>query len=590
MSKNSYKPTNKGSPCPCCNKVNGNCRITESDFKLPYWAGNKTLKGDLILCITFRNDLTSYKYRGETSNGIWGKYISNELSEELSRQWTPPNRQNSNIDSDCQREIDREIEKRRQEILAQREKQRILEQKAEALEKKVLLPESDRDREIRKILSDLTISDRDYKELTNRGFKHSQILECDYKSIQIGQPLSPKISQLLAGVTADGMSLNNHVSGMILPIPNEKGQYVGWQYKFDVKEDKYRWPKTYVANRSYDITSKLKETLKMPLGYFRPRSKSPCKDVIALTESVGFKPRLTADRFNLLTLGASGGMFTSSPQTFERFLKSAKEELGTNNVVLYADAGSVKNPLVLNQYHKTTEFLKERGFNIGFGWWNQIDKEKGDIDEITLDTKIEQISPERYFKIAKQHCNWEPYDINSPISEVESRNSTSISTIYDKFASELSDARTPEQLQEVISSYQTKFGARFNNIKKEAWTQLDKTLKKNITDFIAADKEKSDRQQERVEAIVPVLATYLNTLKKHRVENYKSLIEYNPIQKTITYRCKNNPQEYLNAKNINGQWLNCGSNISKEKAEYFKQEAFQKVRQRQLIDRKKKLT
>ncbi len=540
--------------------------------------------------MSLKGDTATHTYRGDTNGGVWGKYIFNDLNEQLSREWTPPNRENGEaIDPKAQEAIKLEIEKRRQAILAEREKQKILEKEADALEKKVLLSEIDRDREIRKVLSDLTISDRHYKELIGRGFNHSQILKYDYKSIQIQQPLSQKTSHLLAGVTADGMSLNNWVSGAILPIPNEKGQYIGWQYKLDIEEDKYRWPKTYVPNRSYDITSKLKDSLEIPMGYFRPKLQSPRKDIIALTESVGFKPRLTADKFDLLTIGASGGMFTSSPQTFERFLNSAKEELGTNNVVLYGDAGSVKNPLVLNQYYKTTEFLKEKGFSISFAWWNQIEKERGDIDEIPIDTEIGYISPERYFEIGKQHCNWEPYDSNESISSVSSSDSVStVNKISDKFAAELSDARSLERLQEAISNYETKFGDRFDNIKKQAWIQLDIATKKNITDFIAADKERSDRQQERVETIVPVLATYLNTLKKHRIENYKSLIEYNPIQKTITYRCKDNPQEYLNAKNINGQWLNCGSNISKEKAKYFKQEASQKVRQ--LINCKKKLS
>ena len=461
--------------------------------------------------MNLKGDTGSYTYRGDTNGGVWGKYVSNDLNEELSRQWTPPGRKNeNNSDPKAREAIKLEIEKKRLAIIAEREKQEILKKEAEALEKKALLPEIDRDREIRKVLSSLEISDRHYKELIERGFDLPQILECNYKTIQIQQPLSQKTSHLLAGVTADGMSLNNWVSGTILPIPNEKGQYIGWQYRLDVTEDKYRWPKTYVPNRIYDITSKLKENLEIPIGYFRPRSESPRRDIIALTESVGFKPRLTADNFNLVTIGASGGMFASSAQTFERFLKSAQEELGTNNVVLYADAGSVKNPLVLNQYYKTTEFLIEKGFNISFAWWNQIDKERGDIDEIPIDTKIEYISPERYFEIAKQQCNWEPYDSNNPISSIESKTPIpTLSKISDKFASELSNVQTSEQLQDVISNYQAKYGGRFSNIKQEAWEQLDTATRKSITDFIAVDRENRDRQQKQIEIIVPVLATYL---------------------------------------------------------------------------------
>ena len=82
------------------------------------------------------------------------------------------------------------------------------------------------------------------------------------------------------------------------------------------------------------------------------------------------------------------------------------------------------------------------------------------------------------------------------------------------------------------------------------------------------------------------LYAYLNEMKTYRVDSYKSLIEYNPEEKTIAYRCKDNPEEYLNAKKTNGKWLDCGSNITKEKAEYFKHEASQKVQQ--LVDSAKK--
>lgn len=521
-----------------------------------------------------RGETATHAYKGETKGRGWGKYISKDLNVELTREWKPP-KQNHTDDPEKARQIKQQIEVRRQQILARREKEAAAKQKAEALEKKALLPEIERDREIRKVIESLTISDRDFRELTKRGFTPDQIYEYDYKSIQVEQPLEQKVSHLLAGVKADGQNLNNKVSGMILPIPNEKGLYTGWQYKLNHNKNKYLWPKTYVSTRPYNITSKLKNSLELPIGYFRPKSRSPKTDHIALTESVGFKPRLTADRFNLLTIGASGGMFTSSPKTFEKLLKTAKQELNTNKVVIYGDAGAVKNPLVLNRYHHAAEFLRERGFEVSFAWWEQIDKQKhSDIDEILTDTKIDLISPEEFFAMGKQYCNWKPTDSPSIADPVN----FSSEAIADEFTSDLRNANDSDQLDSILKRYQTKFSDRFEQIKTQAWNNLSIPTKKKITELISNRKQEESIQQQRVEAVVPLLASYLNSHRTHKVESDKSIVEYNKAEETISYSDKIDKKEYLRAKRIEGvRWMDVGSNISEEKMKYFTQEVAPKI-------------
>jgi hypothetical protein len=94
-------------------------------------------------------------------------------------------------------------------------------------------------------------------------------------------------------------------------------------------------------------------------------------------------------------IGAAGGNWASSAI----HLKNSLQKLGAkpgDKVVLFADAGSPKNPSVLRQYKRAVFELIREGYQLLIGWWHQLDKSHPDIDELDDLTKIEFVSLEDF--------------------------------------------------------------------------------------------------------------------------------------------------------------------------------------------------
>jgi hypothetical protein len=498
-----YKRSNKTNPCPCCSDTSAKCLKAAITFSTPIESQKSGIEGEHLLCMNLRGDTNSHKFTGETANGAWGKYISHELSEELSREWGNSRARISSLSPQKKIEIEN-LHRERLKAKAEKEKQAI------ERRRNALLDEEDRDREIRKVLQSLSISDRDYESLKQRGFSREEIIDHQYKSVQACQPIE-KTSNLLAGITAEGHNLTLQVPALLVPIKNNRDKYTGWQYRgHTTSKHKYFWAKTEVESRDYDITSHDKKTLEPLLAYCSPHSGRLDSEYIGLTEAIGFKCQLAANKYGQIVIGASGGLFASSPKTFEEYLSSASETLNSRKVVLYPDAGAVKNPAIIRQYARAIDFLQQKEYDPQFAWWGQTDKQQHyDVDEKGDESQFALISPDYFYNLGKLHSGYHPKD-------------------------------------ELV------FRQRVNRV-----------IGKNDNVDLISDSV----LQKRIAKVTRVLANYLKLNNKSILENQSSIIGIDWKTKTIVFQNKIDQSEFLRAEFEPNQkiWIDRGSNLSPQK-------------------------
>jgi hypothetical protein len=147
-----------------------------------------------------------------------------------------------------------------------------------------------------------------------------------------------------------------------------------------------------------------------------------------LTEGL-LKPWLTASFWNRIVIGTVGGTHASAID-FEPNLKTLDPEI----MRFLPDAGAVENrsqvPFVTKE---SLEVVQNLGYPLEIGWWGQQSKPrndqeklvKGDIDEISLDTEIQWISPQEFWqkhpKATQKALFGEPFKpglkkVDSPVS------------------------------------------------------------------------------------------------------------------------------------------------------------------------------
>lgn len=376
MARNPFFACNRHNPCPCCGNTKYRCKSKITTFDLP---GGEEKIDMQYFCMNYRGDLPGYKYCGETHNLLWGKYISQELSAELSAIWSEFLHQSSN-------------NHQRQKVIA-RSKPRLVRQ-IEQVNYQNLLSIEEKDIEISKLLQQLKLKVKHKQALYQRGFSDRHQVYYQFKSLDYKQKLTNKVSPCLAGISPDGLSLVNKYSGLLIPIRNERQQYLGWQTRLDFDANlRYLWAK------SAEFSVHLKEYEEIPLGFYLPIDKIKSR-YIGIVEGVGFKAIHTANKFKQVIIGASGGMFASSPQQLKVYLDRASLLTSSNRVLLYPDAEAVLNRLVLIQYQKAVALIIDYGYELKVAWWGQITKSQGDIDE--YDREFEIISLEEFFAIAKK--------------------------------------------------------------------------------------------------------------------------------------------------------------------------------------------
>ena len=131
--------------------------------------------------MAFREDTNTHKFKGETENGgLWGKFISHDLSASLSQAWSKGNAP---------------------KILST-EKPPIV--KCPPLAKKRdyshLLPIRERHKQIEQLLAQLSLTPAHRRSLLKRGFSDDQIKKHGFKSVSYQQPLKNPVRDRLADV------------------------------------------------------------------------------------------------------------------------------------------------------------------------------------------------------------------------------------------------------------------------------------------------------------------------------------------------------------------------------------------------------
>ena len=356
MSK-SFQPLKKG--CPICNGARRDCR--------------QSLLTNLIHCRDDEANPRDYIHRGKDTNGF--------------NMWAfKPDADNWN-------------DQKRREYREQREREKQLERERHARS----LSPIERDTEIKKILNQLTLSDSDRILLKNRRYLTDDRI-ANFRTVDRWQKLPISVSPGLSGVNFDGSKLNNPVKGVLVPIPDHNGLFVGLRlYNPNNKENdtgKYIW----LSSRARGVEPKLQNG-ELPIAIYWP-SQLKHRDRIGICEGLEIKPAIAADRLGIPFIGASGGNFAGSKESLLNAIKSIRERLSNPNAVvtLYPDAGSLANENVTNQYRKLSDILP---ISVAY-WGHGFDKKLGDIDEIGNLEGIEFFSPDQFFELAKKDLSfWE---------------------------------------------------------------------------------------------------------------------------------------------------------------------------------------
>jgi hypothetical protein len=299
-------------------------------------------------------------------------------------------------------------DEKRREYREQREREKQLERERHARS----LSPIERDREIRKILNQLTLSDSDRILLKNREYLADERI-ANFRTIDQWQKLPISVSPGLSGVNFDGSKLNNPVSGVLVPIPNQDGLFVGLRlYNPNSKQNdhgKYLW----LSSRARGVEPKLQNS-ELPIAIYWP-SQLQRSDQIGICEGLEIKPSIAADRLGIPFIGASGGNFAGSKESLLNAIESIRAKLGNPDatVTLYPDAGSLANENVINQYRKLSAILP---ISVAY-WGHGFDKKLGDVDEIGNLESIEFISPDQFLAMGKS----EPFPFWEQIKRLAAR-------------------------------------------------------------------------------------------------------------------------------------------------------------------------
>jgi len=355
-----FTPTRRENPCQICSSASGKCRETEA----------------VLLCMTFADDIEKipgYKFIGRTKDDRWGKWILDD-----GKTWTKE-----------QREEWRKEQERRKKLIVEEELQ----------QRKVALPADERDYYYQQLLSQLTLNKDDRADLLRRGLTDEQIADWGVKSVRKWQRLQKELPCTLPGVSSDGRSLNTPFPGYLCPVRDTNGQIVAIQIRTrnpNSDEPKYYWLTSKTKKRPNGPTPHLLNG-ELPLSFFSPTQRT--RQAIALVEGTGAKPFITAQRREVITIGAAGGQFAGSPQTLKQIL----DEVATYSskvIEFYPDAGAVDNHHVLRQYQAAWELLRDWGYEVQVMWWGQLTKEGLDIDELANFGEIQDISPSKLLQLS----------------------------------------------------------------------------------------------------------------------------------------------------------------------------------------------
>lgn len=310
-------------------------------------------------------------------------------------------------------------EAKRKEWEAEREKRAEKEREATKRKIKSSLPVEARDREIRKILEELDLNDSHKEKLLARDLTPEQIEGNSYRSVEKYQKLKTKINSKLAGVSYNGTNLNNRDSGILCPIKDDRGKFIGLRInndhptpkKSDIPPEKRIGKYTWISSSGRGIDNKLPITELIeedPIAVHHPSvNKHPEK--IYICEGPEYKSAIAAERLQATVLGTPGNNFAGSPLQVERIIRERQKEITPAYVKLIFIPDSGINELVALSYLNALDHYKDQ--NPLVAWWNQEEEKGRDIDEISTDTEINLISAQEAIRIfeplsSKEFQNW----------------------------------------------------------------------------------------------------------------------------------------------------------------------------------------
>jgi hypothetical protein len=357
-------PSSPNNPCPVCNGTDRNCRILE----------------EVIFCHTFQDARQGEKFGNficlRQSNGHTATFKidnSQEWSEERKLEW---------------------------EAETARRKERAEEQRRNALASQ--LPAIERDKAYKSLLAKLSLSETDRHKLLERGFTPSVIAERGYKTAKQWQLVDEYLPANLPGILLKGFGvkkLNLFTDGIICPIRDKDGLIVALKAHFPNGDPKYFWLTSATQKNLEGATPHLDGEI--PLAVFEPDMlESP---TIWLTEGVEFKPALASLKLGVPVLGASGGWFSSSPETAKASIEYLAQKYRAKVLTFAIDAGDVVNvDGVPERWLKQFEFFHSLGYTCQIAWWGQVTKEHDDIDELADLRAISYITPDEFKAIVDQ--------------------------------------------------------------------------------------------------------------------------------------------------------------------------------------------
>ncbi len=334
MSRSKLHPFKGSNSCPICGEADSDCRYSND--------------GELVLChshIGFDPNHPDWHFLGDSSNGVWGKFVPRK-SEAFDRTvW---------LEKKLQREIDR------------------LERQKEHAKNALSIP--DRDKALRKLSQSLGLSRRHRQALLDRGLSESQIETGLFFSIYPNDDVPPGIPPNLPGVN-NGKIAAGGVGIACLAFDSE-GRAIGYQIRLEnVTDSKYRWAKGLTSSHLPDG--------ELPITHI-PNGKD--NGQVWLSEGI-LKPFVAAHKHGLNAIGAAGGNFSGAANQIKNAIGPYRQ------LILCPDAGDINNPQVMLRWSKEIKFLESLGKSVLVAFWGQKTKDDDDIDEIGNLESIEFITP-----------------------------------------------------------------------------------------------------------------------------------------------------------------------------------------------------
>lgn len=218
------------------------------------------------------------------------------------------------------------------------------------------------------LLAQLPLHDADRADLERRGLPAATIES--FCSIEPGQQLGTPINPKTPGVGFGGKKLLTRARGYLVPALDLFGRAAAFQIR-NRENDGPKYPWLSVAS----VTPANLCNSEMPLTFAHGDVGGSS---LYLAEGL-LKPLIAAERLGINVIGASGGLFASSPQQLTEWLGT----LRFSDLILCPDAGAIANAHTMRQYVALNDLLTGLGHELKVLWYGQRAKAAGDIDEIS---------------------------------------------------------------------------------------------------------------------------------------------------------------------------------------------------------------